>query len=585
MKKTFLLLFPVMLLFIACSTSPMGGGNGNDASSSKSSAVPFSSSSSSSSSYGLSSSSSSSPVPGVVLTNFTYIVSNTLITGSTNITGLQAGLNFYVIIHNLDPVNSYTAGIWADNMDLPASQSYSVSRAGAGSPNPRIHRVDGSPILENNFKSKYGSKGAVLPGLNLSVSSANPIDYGDWQAAWGANPVGTYNTSFFIADLVTGGYDTASCTLRAVGKYCYIFVQDSEWANGHINQAVVDNLVNSYNAIYPSETGLIGYEPGGGAGGNGGIDANRNIYIVLADIEDGFPNNGGWYVGGYFDPGNEMPVSSNPYSNEKEMFVIDTYPGIFYSGQQSLSGAQTTLVHEFQHMINFAQKTGMEETWLNEGCSMLAEDIFKNLSGVTGSAIVYNERIPFYLGMPDRILQSWSSLSDVLFDYAKSYSYMAYLARNTGPELLHEIVSGAGKNYTGLAALNAALQAVGSSKSLNDSYTAWRESYIYFFEKPVQGAWNGYPASASYYNGTNYTLDAFTLSDFSAYDVNTSSYTSTGSGPIFFNLSHQSINGAIAPYQTIIFQGMVHSSGSVNIHVNGSLAGLSTSVLVLSNFN
>jgi len=59
--------------------------------------------------------------------------------------------------------------------------------------------------------------------------------------------------------------------------------------------------------IYPADTSNFGSEP------NPGIDNDPLITILLLNIRDGLSGASSSYVAGYFDPGNEYPLSANPF--------------------------------------------------------------------------------------------------------------------------------------------------------------------------------------------------------------------------------------------------------------------------------
>jgi hypothetical protein len=69
--------------------------------------------------------------------------------------------------------------------------------------------------------------------------------------------------------------------------------------------------------------------------------------------------------------GGYMPGSSGTYSNGAELFYIDAYFADKYPNE-----IKSTLIHEFQHMINHNQKYVMRgissDTWFDEMLSLLS---------------------------------------------------------------------------------------------------------------------------------------------------------------------------------------------------------------------
>jgi hypothetical protein len=202
-------------------------------------------------------------------------------------------------------------------------------------------------------------------------------------------------------------------------------------------------------------TGFFGHEYGGTGpnGGNGGdpsgsngIDGDANIHILVYDIGfDGVQDSG---TAGFFWGKDEYTQaqlgSANLKSNEAEIFYVDAHfadkePDLIYS----------TLIHEFQHMIHFNQKTlrlnKESQAWYNEMLSMLAEDLFCPEISIpsTHEAHPIQARIPtfhtFYWarGVTEK---DWLSDPYALISYANTYAFGAYLVRNYGgAELLYKI--------------------------------------------------------------------------------------------------------------------------------------------------
>ncbi|WKB35438.1 Ig-like domain-containing protein [Terrilactibacillus sp. S3-3] len=142
------------------------------------------------------------------------------------------------------------------------------------------------------------------------------------------------------------------------------------------------------------------------------------------DIQDGFSGSGG-YVAGYFYPGD---LYNAPYSNDSEIFYIDTYPTMGTGTTKDVTQAYSTLAHEFQHMINYNQRVlvhgyGEMDTWMNEGLSMAAEQIY--------SGKVLQDRIDYYNKDSDiangHSLLYWDYEGDTLANYSLSYLFFQYL--------------------------------------------------------------------------------------------------------------------------------------------------------------
>jgi hypothetical protein len=117
------------------------------------------------------------------------------------------------------------------------------------------------------------------------------------------------------------------------------------------------------------------------------IDGNGRVLIFFTTGVNRIPGPPGAIVGGLQASRDLFPVSTCPASNEGEMFympVPDPNKTINenYSNKSVLgNGVQAVLVHELQHLINASRRayvnnaSVLEESWLNEGLSHIAEEL------------------------------------------------------------------------------------------------------------------------------------------------------------------------------------------------------------------
>ena len=110
-------------------------------------------------------------------------------------------------------------------------------------------------------------------------------------------------------------------------------------------------------------------------------DTNNDgrVNLMYYNIDDGWEPGYG-YVAGYFSQSDFESYNYLP------MIHIDTYPGIQYvnlAGETKTHFEDTfgTVVHEFQHCINYSETGGMA-TWLNEALSGSAEELCYPGSGL-----------------------------------------------------------------------------------------------------------------------------------------------------------------------------------------------------------
>ena len=317
--------------------------------------------------------------------------------------------------------------------------------------------------------------------------------------------------------------------LRKNGAHCRIWVADENYNNSSVvntDEQITDTQINAiadkFDAIYPMVTGVFGYEYGGNGGG-GGIDGDAKILILVYDIDFDYAGNQTSGVFGYFWPKDEFPQT---YSNEAEIFYVDAYftdraPDHMYS----------TLIHEFQHMIHFNEKTlrlgRSTQAWYNEMLSMLAEDLFCAEIGIdTGdNAHPIQSRIPlfrtyYWARGATAPGDYWGRGSDIFVSYSNTYAFGAYLVRNYGGAALLRAMAANG--YVDEASVNSALQQL----------TGNRVTFAGALEQFPLALFNNASAPGSYTNGVlqagkiptfNNTVNGdsvgLTGRDFAAFDI------------------------------------------------------------------
>jgi hypothetical protein len=252
---------------------------------------------------------------------------------------------------------------------------------------------------------------------------------------------------------------TAKATLKQTGAHCDIWVANDSFDtisvkspnDGKVNQEQIDQLADKFDEIYPLETNLLGYEKGGGPNGDGGADGNEKIQILVYDIYGDYGKYKTGVVYGYFYPGDEFSLDKDNdlYSNEAEIFyldseILDEYPAGIYS----------TLIHEFNHMINYNIKVFNNNLlnniaiWYTEMLSMLAEDVIGPLVEIkyipavsNGNVIVERINSSWLSGYSSAGVMQWpTDPNEALPYYASNYAFGAYIMRNFGgPELLSAI--------------------------------------------------------------------------------------------------------------------------------------------------
>ena len=334
----------------------------------------------------------------------------------------------------------------------------------------------------------------LLPRLGLRTGARSLSD-GAVQDPPAADVAGTTsgNMAYFnSATSMTGGAATcrsvATATTDQGTRTLNIWVANDCWSGTgttkkhYVTQTMVDQLAARFlasgpdNDIYDWVTDIVGPE-WGSSGYPDLIPADNEITILLADIAgdgdstDAYGDDGG--IVGYFHSLNNflnayLPASYAGLSNQRIMFVVDAvmYANPDDNGYSVDNTAKyadngwlstdywaeecfSTLAHEFQHMIQFYRKGVVvrgdgytADTWIDEMCSQLVEDLVADKIGVMGPRGVaygdytagsggnYNGRIPYFNKYLSLGLEGSSDYT--VYDYSFSYAFGAWLLRNYG---------------------------------------------------------------------------------------------------------------------------------------------------------
>jgi len=319
---------------------------------------------------------------------------------------------------------------------------------GAGQP----PALCGSPFFREDTLRLYDmfGKPARLPGRIL-MDLGRADNLGRPLAA----AVGDQET-FWAYSWVTSGFYQIVATLRKIGTHCYLYVEEGQ----SISWTVLNTLTNEFDTvIYPTNTGIFGSEPD--------VDGDPRITILLLDIEDGYDGTGG-FIAGYFHSVNEFDTTN---SNLREMFYLDVDPG-----QPGSTQSFGTLAHEFQHMIHFNQDIN-ESTWINEGCSTLAEFL---------CGYGHDSNIEEFLDAPDNGLIHWG---DDLADYGQVYLFLYYLWEKYGG---NSFVTHLTENQqNGITGVDSSLAANGYSDDFGAVFPRWTVAN-YLDNTLIEGGTYGY---------------------------------------------------------------------------------------------
>lgn len=216
------------------------------------------------------------------------------------------------------------------------------------------NRIDATHLLAQEIELPERSMGPAVAGFSFSQGQAaqapvEPRHIGHKELLW-------------LRNFETGKFEQITAVLRSIGKHCFIYLQEGQ----QVSQSSIDRVRREFDDnIYPTNTSHFGLE------NKPGLDGEDRIFLLMADIQDGYKNQNDGYVAGFFFAGDQLlQAEYEPHvkvkSNEREILYIDTYPS-----DPEADDYMEIVAHEFQHMIHHNHDKD-ELTWVNEGCSQIA---------------------------------------------------------------------------------------------------------------------------------------------------------------------------------------------------------------------
>jgi immune inhibitor A len=251
-------------------------------------------------------------------------------------------------------------------------------------------------------------------------------------------PVG-HTDKFWVLSEDQNRYFVMHAAIRAETTHFYLYVQNGlNYPLSALQQAAK----HFEQHTYPTDRYYFGSE------WTPGIDGDPHVVCLLGDLRSANP-------AGFFSSEDEYPRAVNPWSNQREMFYINsanTHPGT--------SDFDLTLAHEFQHMIHWHMHPH-ENLWINEGMSMLAEE----LNGYSAQA-----EAQAFLSQPKTQLNAWNPTNDFP-NYGAAYLFLAYLYDRFGSPIIRTIL--ADRNLTDVPLIDDALRRVHAGASARQVFEEW----------------------------------------------------------------------------------------------------------------
>ncbi|WP_438697818.1 M30 family zinc metallopeptidase [Vogesella sp.] len=487
------------------------------------------------------------------------------IAGNCNLSANSVAINSRNTILTVQNTRSMEAYVTLRNVGSnPAVAMMSLAEGASNIATGTLATYTTSSIrLQNNVPSKVDTFNRKLASLlNNGQQADSATSSGSVVQASGvpAGPL-TVGTSVASWNAQVSDADAAfSSTLegQAVlgnGQSVNVWVA----ANSNISRAQAQRMADIFaSQIYNPVVALAG-EPWGAvptvaqnsliAGGA------RDIHIVLHDIT---PDAQPLGVIGYFWGINNFtrafllqhPETAALKSNEQLVFFMDsaTYgyagdPDPLNSNNKLLWSetnptpaiAITTLAHEFQHMVQFYQKVvrhaanplpvPADDTWQNELASqtlayVLGQQMYANQG--TGNNDINPSEMGYYnphlyasgefarsLGYGGCLMTAWGESSfdpcSAALHYPQALSFGMYLVHQYGPGILKEWIT---SNKSGVAAIEAGLQARGETAGFYNVLKKWQQS-VFLAANPVLNLPGyGFPARNDTVSGQNFALRA-----------------------------------------------------------------------------
>lgn len=376
------------------------------------------------------------------------------------------------------------------------------------SQNQNVHANIKHFVSPENFSAKINTN-------SRAATKSESKNYTEEASLW---EIGKKKEFYCDNNIQLSSYEKKEVILAAKGQkngktICLVWVDsslynlESDVFGEKINQSIAENIATKFAEHYAHEKAIFGDEceylfDKNGYSYNETMDYNSPtgnlINIVIYDIGNDYESSGTdtsnlnenesgivgyFYSKDYFEQ-NNIAKDGRAFSNEGKFFYIDAawcnysginekclYDGVKIDGKNVVSDVViSTLFHEFQHMINFAQKNInnelVVETWYNEMLSMLAEDMMTEQLKLSENDKVWNERLPvfnqFYWSTG---IDEWVDEREI-YSYAMAYTFGAWLSREYGgPKFVKSMSS---NNKTGIESIRKAIKDV-TGKEISSS--------------------------------------------------------------------------------------------------------------------
>jgi hypothetical protein len=258
------------------------------------------------------------------------------------------------------------------------------------------------------------------------IVNARPTDY----------PVGRVDQF----SVYTGnGNQEVSARLAYKTAHAYFYVQQGMTVDP---QKLAQSAATFEQHTYPTDVAAFGspWTPG--------VDNDQHVTIFNGSLQGGGEE-------GYVYAEDLYPRSVYPYSNQRKIMFID-----IGSASPGTTGYDSTVAHELQHIIR-AHLHPMDEAWINEGSSVLAQVL--NGYSADGWDLSKAQR-------PDAQLDAWDPTSNI--GYGNGYLWMLYLYEHFGGDRATRAEM-ADNRLSGMALFDDLLPRLGVHESANQLFADW----------------------------------------------------------------------------------------------------------------
>jgi immune inhibitor A len=314
-----------------------------------------------------------------------------------------------------------------------AVQAGEQSASMAGAPLASLSTLQQLDLLEppqRDLRSLALRLNPALDEVPLTVPGARVYRLDDQEQFWVRNT----STNRAVAITATLAYST---------PVAYVWVED-----GHdFDRGAIQRSVDRFsNITYPNVVNTFGSE------WHPGVDNDPRLHIL-------YNTQMGAGVVGYFSGADEYTRAASPFSNQKEMFYINLAA---LNNARNFAYHDTTLAHEFQHMIHWNMDRG-EDLWVNEGLSEYAQEVAEFESDTMF--------VNGFAANPDLQLTTWRPTGGNNGPhYGSAYLFMAYLAQRFGHDAITNLVAAPAN---GMRGVDAALDAVAGGIDAEQLFADW----------------------------------------------------------------------------------------------------------------